>query len=115
MSFQYQHFNSYGNFHNETYIQEQLFSTGFLGRAQDYTSSGYQRKIYSSVLFIGFSGIACRLRPKKKGKKRSMYEPVHGSAPDIAGKGIANPISLIFSAAMLLGWLGKQKGKEIYI
>ena len=30
-------------------------------------------------------------------------------------KGIANPISLIFSTAMLLDWLGKQKGQEIYI
>ena len=31
-----------------------------------------------------------------------MYEPIHGSAPDIAGKGIANPIGAILSAAMLL-------------
>jgi 3-isopropylmalate dehydrogenase len=33
-----------------------------------------------------------------------MYEPIHGSAPDIAGKGIANPIGAILSAAMLLRW-----------
>jgi 3-isopropylmalate dehydrogenase len=31
-----------------------------------------------------------------------MYEPVHGSAPDIAGKGIANPLATILSAAMML-------------
>jgi 3-isopropylmalate dehydrogenase len=31
-----------------------------------------------------------------------VYEPIHGSAPDIAGKGIANPIGTILSAAMLL-------------
>ena len=31
-----------------------------------------------------------------------MYEPIHGSAPDIAGKGIANPIGCVLSAAMLL-------------
>ena len=31
-----------------------------------------------------------------------MYEPIHGSAPDIAGKGIANPVGTILSAAMLL-------------
>ena len=36
------------------------------------------------------------------GKPRGMYEPIHGSAPDIAGKGIANPIGTILSAAMLL-------------
>ena len=38
----------------------------------------------------------------KNGKKRSMYEPVHGSAPDIAGKGIANPIATILSFSMAL-------------
>lgn len=36
----------------------------------------------------------------------SMFEPVHGSAPDIAGKGIANPIGAIWSAAMMLEHLG---------
>ena len=36
----------------------------------------------------------------------SMFEPVHGSAPDIAGKGIANPIGQIWSAAMMLDHLG---------
>jgi 3-isopropylmalate dehydrogenase len=34
----------------------------------------------------------------------------HGSAPDIAGKNIANPVSLILSAAMMLAWLGEQRG-----
>ena len=37
----------------------------------------------------------------KNGKIRSMYEPVHGSAPDIAGKNIANPLATILSAAMM--------------
>lgn len=37
----------------------------------------------------------------------SMFEPVHGSAPDIAGRGIANPIGQIWSAAMMLGHLGQ--------
>ena len=36
----------------------------------------------------------------------------HGSAPDIAGKGIANPTSLILSAAMLLDWLGERHGRD---
>jgi tartrate dehydrogenase/decarboxylase/D-malate dehydrogenase len=35
-----------------------------------------------------------------------MFEPVHGSAPDIAGKGIANPIAAIWSAALMLDHLG---------
>lgn len=36
----------------------------------------------------------------------SMFEPVHGSAPDIAGKGVANPIGAVWSAAMMLDHLG---------
>ena len=36
------------------------------------------------------------------GRRRALYEPVHGSAPDIAGKGIANPIATIASFAMCL-------------
>jgi 3-isopropylmalate dehydrogenase len=36
------------------------------------------------------------------GKRNALYEPIHGSAPDIAGKGIANPLAQIFSFAMLL-------------
>lgn len=39
----------------------------------------------------------------------SMFEPVHGSAPDIAGQGIANPVGAIRSAAMMLDWLGEQQ------
>ncbi len=38
----------------------------------------------------------------KNGQMRSLYEPVHGSAPDIAGKGLANPIASILSFAMAL-------------
>ena len=39
-----------------------------------------------------------------------VYEPIHGSAPDIAGKGIANPVGTIMSAAMLLRYsLGLEK------
>lgn len=37
----------------------------------------------------------------------SLFEPVHGSAPDIAGKGIANPTGAILSGAMMLEWLGE--------
>ena len=38
----------------------------------------------------------------------SMFEPVHGSAPDIAGKGVANPIGQIWSGSMMLGHLGEH-------
>jgi 3-isopropylmalate dehydrogenase len=36
-----------------------------------------------------------------------MFEPVHGSAPDIAGTGTANPVAAILSAAMMLDFLGE--------
>jgi 3-isopropylmalate dehydrogenase len=36
------------------------------------------------------------------GRRRALYEPVHGSAPDIAGKGVANPLACILSFAMML-------------
>ncbi|HKM57770.1 MAG TPA: tartrate dehydrogenase [Chthoniobacterales bacterium] len=42
----------------------------------------------------------------------SMFEPVHGSAPDIAGKGIANPIAQIWSGAMMLEHLGEQDAAD---
>jgi len=41
-----------------------------------------------------------------------MFEPVHGSAPDIAGKGIANPIAQIWSGAMMLQHLGELKAAQ---
>ncbi len=43
----------------------------------------------------------------------SMFEPVHGSAPDIAGQGIANPIAAILSLSMLLDHVGSPRGAEV--
>ena len=43
-----------------------------------------------------------------------MAQAQHGSAPDIAGKGIANPVSLVLSMGMLLGWLGDRHGRADY-
>ncbi len=44
------------------------------------------------------------------GGKVGLFEPIHGSAPDIAGQGIANPIATILSAAMMLDYLGENRG-----
>jgi tartrate dehydrogenase/decarboxylase/D-malate dehydrogenase len=52
---------------------------------------------------IGISPSA-NINPEKK--YPSMFEPVHGSAPDIAGKGIANPIATIWSIVLMLEHLG---------
>lgn len=46
------------------------------------------------------------------GVRRSFYEPVHGSAPDIAGKGIANPIGQIWAGAMMLEHLGHKDAAD---
>jgi tartrate dehydrogenase/decarboxylase/D-malate dehydrogenase len=45
----------------------------------------------------------------------SLFEPVHGSAPDIAGKGIANPIGQIWSAAMMLDHLGEVEASAVIL
>ena len=42
----------------------------------------------------------------------ALFEPVHGCAPDIAGRGIANPISMIFTVRMMLEWLGSKRSDE---
>jgi tartrate dehydrogenase/decarboxylase/D-malate dehydrogenase len=42
----------------------------------------------------------------------SLFEPVHGSAPDIAGKGVANPIGQIWSAALMLDFLGHRQAHD---
>ena len=54
----------------------------------------------------GSIGIAPSGNINPERKFPSMFEPVHGSAPDIAGKGIANPIGQIWSGAMMLRHLG---------
>ncbi len=55
----------------------------------------------------GTIGIAPSGNINPEGTGPSLFEPVHGSAPDIAGKGIANPIGQIWSAAMMLEHLGE--------
>ena len=61
---------------------------------------------------VGSIGIApsANLNPQKEFP--SMFEPVHGSAPDIAGKGIANPIGQIWSGAMMLRHLGAPEAAD---
>ncbi|MCR9125795.1 MAG: isocitrate/isopropylmalate family dehydrogenase [Rhodobacteraceae bacterium] len=46
------------------------------------------------------------------GADHAVFQPCHGSAPDIAGQGCANPMAMILSAAMMLEWLGQRHGVE---
>lgn len=59
-----------------------------------------------AAALVGSLGIAPSANLNPEGEHPSMFEPVHGSAPDIAGRGIANPIGQIWSAAMMLDQLG---------
>ncbi|KQU85844.1 tartrate dehydrogenase [Mesorhizobium sp. Root102] len=62
----------------------------------------------------GTIGIAPSANINPEGHFPSLFEPVHGSAPDIAGKGIANPIGQIWTAAMMLDHLGyEEAGRAI--
>jgi 3-isopropylmalate dehydrogenase len=53
---------------------------------------------------------SANLNPDRTGP--SLFEPVHGSAPDIAGTGTANPVAAIRSAAMMLRWLGESDAAD---
>ena len=60
----------------------------------------------------GGVGIAASANLNPEKKFPSMFEPVHGSAPDIAGKGIANPIGTLWSAQAMLEFLGEEKAAQ---
>ena len=55
-----------------------------------------------SAIVTGSIGLAASANLDPTRRSPSLFEPVHGSAPDIAGKGIANPLAAILSAAMML-------------
>ena len=59
-----------------------------------------------SAIIVGSMGLAASGNLDPTRRHPSLFEPVHGSAPDIVGKGIANPLAAILSAAMMLNHLG---------
>ena len=62
-----------------------------------------------SAIVTGSMGLAASANINPERAFPSMFEPVHGSAPDIAGKGIANPLAAILSAGMMLDHLGLER------
>jgi tartrate dehydrogenase/decarboxylase/D-malate dehydrogenase len=60
----------------------------------------------------GGIGIAPSANLNPERRYPSMFEPVHGSAPDIAGQGIANPIATLWCVQMMLDFLGQQKAAD---
>ncbi len=65
-----------------------------------------------SAIVTGSVGLAASANINPERAHPSMFEPVHGSAPDIAGKGIANPLAAILSVGMLLEFLGLAMSAE---
>jgi tartrate dehydrogenase/decarboxylase / D-malate dehydrogenase len=63
----------------------------------------------------GSLGIAPSGNINPERKYPSMFEPIHGSAPDIAGKGIANPIGAIWAGALMLDHLGARAGHDTIV
>lgn len=63
----------------------------------------------------GTIGVAPSANINPEGTFPSLFEPVHGSAPDIAGRGVANPIGQIWSGAMLLEHLGHQEAANAIV
>jgi tartrate dehydrogenase/decarboxylase / D-malate dehydrogenase len=61
-----------------------------------------------SAILVGSMGLAPSANLDPSRRFPSMFEPVHGSAPDIAGKGIVNPLATIFSAAQMMEHLGME-------
>ena len=49
------------------------------------------------------------------GLEHALFQPSHGSAPDIAGQGIANPTAMLLSTAMMLDWLGERHGEAAMV
>ena len=60
----------------------------------------------------GGMGLAAGANLNPERRYPSMFEPIHGSAPDIAGQGIANPLASIWSVAQMLDFLGETEWSE---
>ncbi|MBA2448228.1 MAG: isocitrate/isopropylmalate dehydrogenase family protein [Chloroflexi bacterium] len=61
---------------------------------------------------VGGIGLAASANLDPTRRNPSLFEPIHGSAPDIAGQGIANPIAAIRAAALMLDWLGEREASQ---
>ena len=102
--------------HPNVAYEEQLVDSmaALLVRQADHYDVVVTTNMYGDILsdeaseLSGSLGLAASINHSDD---HCMAQAQHGSAPDIAGQGIANPTSLILSAAMLLGWLGRKHGR----
>jgi tartrate dehydrogenase/decarboxylase/D-malate dehydrogenase len=63
----------------------------------------------------GSLGVPPSANINPEGKVPGFFEPVHGSAPDIAGQGIANPIAAVWAASMMLDYLGEREAGQVLL
>lgn len=68
-----------------------------------------------AAALAGSIGVAPSSNLDPTRKNPSMFEPVHGSAFDIMGKGLANPVAAFWSAAEMLRWLGEEEAADCLI
>jgi 3-isopropylmalate dehydrogenase len=86
------------------------FSLNMIRKPWDYDVCPMENQFGDITSDLG-AGLICGMgyAPSADlGDKHGVFQPSHGSAPDIAGKGIANPTATILSAAMMLEWLGER-------
>jgi len=93
---------------NEAYIDSAVMD--LVRRPQDFDVI-LTMNLYGDILsdLAAYVAGSIGLAPSANmGDDLAMFEPVHGSAPDIAGKGIANPAAMILSTAWMLEWIGER-------
>ena len=61
---------------------------------------------------VGGIGLAASANLDPTRRSPSLFEPIHGSAPDIAGQGLANPLGAIRAASLMLDWLGEREASR---
>lgn len=66
-----------------------------------------------AAALAGSIGIAPTSNLDPTRKHPSMFEPIHGSAFDITGKGVANPVGTFWTAAEMLRWLGEERAADV--
>jgi isocitrate dehydrogenase (NAD+) len=98
--------------------QELIIDAGCMKMVQDPTQFDMLllENLYGDVvsdLCAGLVGGLGVVPGANYGEKGAVFEAVHGSAPDIAGKGIANPLALLMSAVMMLNYLAEEKDDPI--
>ena len=94
-----------------------ILAAHFVGRPESFdvvVASNLFGDILSDLgpAVVGGMGVAPGGNINPPGDYPSMFEPVHGSAPDIAGQGVANPVAAIWTGAMMLEHLGQKEAAE---